>query len=49
MTILTWVAIAVLGPGSLAVFAWFLRDVRRILAEAGDAGDRDPEGESPAG
>ena len=31
MTVATWLAIAVLGPGSLAVFAWFLHDVRRVL------------------
>jgi hypothetical protein len=31
----TWVAILVLVLGSLAVFAWFLRDLRR-LARGGD-------------
>ena len=31
MTIFTWLAIAVLGPGALAVFVWFLRDVRKLL------------------
>ncbi len=33
MTILTWLAIGVLGPGALAVFVWFLRDVRRLLRD----------------
>ena len=46
MTVATWLAIAVLGPGSLAVFAWFLHDVRRVIgprraggARSGDRGD----------
>lgn len=30
-TIATWAAIAILGAGSIAVFAWFLRDAVRIL------------------
>jgi hypothetical protein len=33
MTFLTWLAIGVLGPGALAVFVWFLRDVRRLLRD----------------
>jgi len=31
MTSATWIAIAVLGPGALAVFVWFLADVGKIL------------------
>ena len=31
MTVATWLAIAVLGPGALAVFAWFLRDAGRVV------------------
>lgn len=34
----TWLAIVVLIAGSLAVFVWFLRDVRRIVDELGDDG-----------
>lgn len=29
--IATWVSIVALGGGSLAVFAWFLRDALRML------------------
>ncbi len=28
MTLATWIAILVLGPGALAVFVWFLLDLR---------------------
>ena len=47
MTVATWLAIAVLGPGALAVFAWFLHDVGRVLGPrrarpAGGAGGNDP-------
>ena len=34
MTALTWLAVVVLGVGSLAVFAFFLRDVRSVLPNA---------------
>lgn len=27
----TWISIAILGPGSLAIFAWFLADLKRIF------------------
>ncbi len=27
----TWLAVAVLGPGAIAIFVWFLRDLKRIL------------------
>jgi hypothetical protein len=30
VTVATWIAIAVLGPGALAVFVWFLRDLSRL-------------------
>ena len=33
MTAATWVAICVLGPGSVAVFVLFLRDIRNVLGE----------------
>jgi hypothetical protein len=29
--IITWLSIVVLGPGSIAVFIWFLWDLRQIL------------------
>jgi hypothetical protein len=42
VTALTWLAVAILGPGAVAVFLWFLRDVRDVLD--GDRGeDRPPE------
>jgi len=28
---ITWLSIVVLGPGSIAIFIWFLWDLRRIL------------------
>lgn len=38
----TWISIGVLIFGSVAVFVWFLRDVRRLYSEVrregGDAG-----------
>ncbi len=37
MTVATWLAIAVLGPGALAVFAWFLHDVGRVLGPRRDS------------
>jgi hypothetical protein len=33
MTLLTWLAIGVLGPGALAIFVWFLRDLRGLLRD----------------
>jgi hypothetical protein len=36
VTVATWLAIAVLGPGALAVFAWFLHDVGRVLGPRRD-------------
>lgn len=33
MTFFSWLAIAILGPGALFVFAWFLRDALRIFRE----------------
>jgi hypothetical protein len=29
--IATWLSVTVLGPGSVAVFIWFLLDLKRIL------------------
>jgi hypothetical protein len=39
----TWAAIVILGPGALAVFVWFLVDVRRLLT--GELGDEERERE----
>ena len=33
MTVVTWLAILVLGPGSVVVFAFFLRDLERVMGE----------------
>ena len=33
MTAATWLAIFVLGPGSVTVFVLFLRDLRKVLGE----------------
>ena len=41
----TWLAIAVLGPGALAVFVWFLTDVGRILN--GDPASRPDQEDRP--
>lgn len=27
----TWLSVFILGPGSVAVFIWFLADLKRIL------------------
>ena len=32
MELATWIAVLVLGPGALAVFVWFLFDLRKIFA-----------------
>jgi hypothetical protein len=40
MNALTWLAIGVLGPGVLAVFGWFLRDLRAVLGDG--SGDGQP-------
>jgi hypothetical protein len=42
VNLLTWLAIALLGPGVLAVFVWFLFDLRALLALP------EPERPSPA-
>jgi hypothetical protein len=33
MTVATWIAILMLGPGSVAVFIFFLRDLKKVLGE----------------
>jgi hypothetical protein len=29
--VVTWASVVVLGPGAIAVFIWFLRDLKRVL------------------
>ena len=36
MNTATWLAIAVLGPGALLVFVWFLADLRHLLGDEDD-------------
>ena len=31
MEFATWLSVIVLGPGSVAIFIWFLLDLKRIL------------------
>lgn len=31
MEVVTWLAVAVLGPGSVAIFVWFLCSLRKVL------------------
>ena len=31
MKIATWVAVLILGPGALAVFLWFLFDLKNVF------------------
>jgi len=33
MEIATWLSMIVLGPGAVAIFVWFLYDLKRILRE----------------
>ena len=33
MELATWAAIAILGPGAVVIFVWFLFDFRRTLRE----------------
>jgi hypothetical protein len=46
VTLATWLAIAVLGPGAILLLAWFLFDLRKLVARRPraanrEAGDRD--------
>jgi hypothetical protein len=31
MQLATWLSVIVLGPGAVAIFIWFLLDLKRIL------------------
>lgn len=46
MTLTTWIAIAVLGPGALLLFGWFLRDLGPLLRSVG--ADDDAGGDAAA-
>lgn len=35
----TWLSIAILGPGAIIVFIWFLRDVRLMFAKRDESDD----------
>ena len=37
MQLATWLSVIVLGPGSVAIFVWFLLDLKRILGHDEDA------------
>jgi hypothetical protein len=39
MTVVTWVAVVVLGVGSLVVFAFFLRDLPKVLPKRREKSD----------
>jgi hypothetical protein len=41
MTVVTWLAILVLGPGSVAVFVFFLRDLKTVMGERPSKDERD--------
>jgi hypothetical protein len=47
MTAATWIAILVLGPGSVAVFAFFLLDLKSVMGERGGGSARDRGAEEP--
>jgi hypothetical protein len=40
MEIVTWLSVLVLGPGSIAIFIWFLFSLREILRERNRGRDR---------
>ena len=36
MNEMTWLSIIILGPGAIAIFLWFLRDVKGLLNVLGN-------------
>ena len=40
IAIATWASVIVLGPGALAVFIWFLRDLRRLMRDRAGQAER---------
>jgi hypothetical protein len=39
MQMVTWLSVLVLGPGSVAIFVWFLFGLREIFGEKEPDGD----------
>jgi len=35
----TWISVAILGPGSVAIFVWFLFDAKKIFRGRNGSGD----------
>ena len=33
MPLVTWLSVIVLGPGSIAIFIWFLTDLKKIFRD----------------
>jgi hypothetical protein len=44
MPIVTWASVLVLGPGSIAVFVWFLIDLRRGYNRPVNSSSQEPTG-----
>ena len=44
MTAVTWIAVVVLGVGSLGVFVFFLRDLPSVLPDPAEDGASDDDG-----
>jgi hypothetical protein len=40
MKLATWLSVLILGPGSVAVFVWFLADVKRIFGYSRDGSEQ---------
>jgi hypothetical protein len=46
MKLATWLSVIVLGPGSVAIFVWFLMDVKRLFGGGAMAMPRREDGEA---
>lgn len=46
MKLATWLSVIALGPGSVAIFAWFLMDVKRLFGSGAMAMPRREGGEA---
>jgi hypothetical protein len=42
MKLATWLSVLILGPGAVAVFAWFLADVKRIFGSGRGGSEQRP-------
>jgi hypothetical protein len=47
MKLATWLSVLVLGPGSIAIFCWFLWDVKRIFGGGRGGMARGGEADEP--